>query len=68
MREVRNNQRAPRLTAFCACPDRHEPKMVCGYPMPCPHHTPECARKIKVLAVLDRRAATKRRVRKAKRG
>jgi hypothetical protein len=23
----------------CKQPDRHEPKLVCGYPMPCPHHT-----------------------------
>jgi hypothetical protein len=20
-------------------PDRDEPKMMCGYPLPCPHHT-----------------------------
>lgn len=33
----------------CPCPDRHEPKITCGYPMPCPHHTSECARKLKVL-------------------
>ncbi len=26
-----------RLT--CAQPDRHVPKLVCGYPLPCPHHT-----------------------------
>lgn len=24
---------------FCKAPDRHEPKLVCGYPLPCPHHT-----------------------------
>lgn len=23
----------------CAQPDRHVPKLVCGYPLPCPHHT-----------------------------
>lgn len=23
----------------CTKPDRDNPKMVCGYPMPCPHHT-----------------------------
>ena len=23
----------------CNQPDRHEPKLVCGYPLPCPHHT-----------------------------
>ena len=22
----------------CRKPDRHEPKLVCGYPLPCPHH------------------------------
>lgn len=47
----------------CPCPDRHEPKLVCGYPMPCPHHTPECARKIKVLAVVGEK---KRKSRTAK--
>jgi len=46
---------------FCPCPDRHNPRLECGYPMPCPHHTPECARKIKVLAVVS---GTKRRRRK----
>jgi hypothetical protein len=29
--------------------------------MPCPHHTPECARKIKVLAVVN---GTKKRRRR----
>jgi len=24
---------------LCTQPDRHEPKLVCGYPLPCPHHT-----------------------------
>lgn len=23
----------------CTQPDRHEPRMKCGYPLPCPHHT-----------------------------
>ena len=23
----------------CQKPDRHEPALVCGYPLPCPHHT-----------------------------
>lgn len=23
----------------CRHPDRDEPKMMCGYPIPCPHHT-----------------------------
>jgi len=23
----------------CKQPDRHAPKLVCGYPLPCPHHT-----------------------------
>lgn len=23
----------------CKQPDRHEPKLVCGYPIPCPYHT-----------------------------
>ena len=24
---------------FCERPDRHEPSIKCGYPLPCPHHT-----------------------------
>jgi len=24
---------------FCKRADRHAPKLVCGYPLPCPHHT-----------------------------
>ena len=24
---------------FCKRPDRDEPRMVCGYPLPCPHHS-----------------------------
>lgn len=24
---------------FCNRPDRHEPRMKCGYPLPCPWHT-----------------------------
>ena len=24
---------------FCTQPDRHEPKLLCGYPLPCPYHT-----------------------------
>lgn len=23
----------------CERPDRHEPRIKCGYPLPCPHHT-----------------------------
>ena len=23
----------------CKRPDRHAPRLVCGYPLPCPHHT-----------------------------
>jgi hypothetical protein len=23
----------------CTRPDRDEPRVVCGYPFPCPHHT-----------------------------
>ena len=26
-------------TRVCERPDRHNPKLVCGYPLPCPHHT-----------------------------
>lgn len=24
---------------FCNQPDREFPKMICGYPLPCPYHT-----------------------------
>jgi len=42
--------------ATCTAPDRHAPRLVCGYPLPCPHHT--------VLVVFSRRekgAQSKRR-------
>lgn len=38
------------LVKSCPCPDRHAPKTVCGYLMPCPHHMPECARKLKLVS------------------
>jgi len=25
----------------CTHPDRDEPDLICGYPLPCPHHTNE---------------------------
>ena len=25
--------------AMCRKPDRDSPELVCGYPLPCPHHT-----------------------------
>lgn len=27
------------MTLTCERPDRDAPKLVCGYPLPCPHHT-----------------------------
>jgi len=24
---------------YCEQPDRHVPRIKCGYPLPCPHHT-----------------------------
>ena len=24
---------------YCKQPDRHQPKLTCGYPLPCPYHT-----------------------------
>jgi hypothetical protein len=24
---------------YCKQSDRHEPRIQCGYPLPCPHHT-----------------------------
>ena len=24
---------------FCVKPDKDEPKLTCGHPIPCPHHT-----------------------------
>lgn len=50
----------------CECPDRHEPKLACGYPMPCPHHTPECARKLRVLAVINDEGKRRKLERKLK--
>jgi hypothetical protein len=27
------------VSGTCKRPDRHNSKLVCGYPLPCPHHT-----------------------------
>lgn len=27
------------MTGFCEKPDRDVPRIQCGYPLPCPHHT-----------------------------
>lgn len=27
------------VTMNCNKPDRHQPKLICGYPLPCPYHT-----------------------------
>lgn len=27
------------MSHTCKQPDRDEPRMVCGYPLPCPYHT-----------------------------
>ncbi len=29
------------MTEFCKRPDRQEPRLKCGYPLPCPYHTIE---------------------------
>jgi hypothetical protein len=34
---------------FCTKPDRHEPRMKCGYPLPCPFHT------VRVGVVVERK-------------
>jgi hypothetical protein len=34
-RATRKRRRAP----TCRQPDRDSPKLLCGYPLPCPHHT-----------------------------
>ncbi len=41
--EIRNTTAKPantlEATVTCRSPDRHEPKLTCGYPLPCPHHS-----------------------------
>ena len=37
-----------KVRAHCTQPDRDEPRIECGYPLPCPHHT-----KISGEAILD---------------
>jgi len=27
------------MQGFCTNPDRHNPELICGYPLPCPYHT-----------------------------
>lgn len=42
----------------CHAPDRHNPKLVCGYPLPCPHHS--------VLILIENDSKPKRK--RAKKG
>lgn len=36
MRTLKERMKASRL---CVAPDRHEPHLFCGHPLPCPYHT-----------------------------
>lgn len=49
--------------ATCNAPDRHEPKLICGYPLPCPHHTSDGGRIIRVAVLAGERP---KRARKSK--
>lgn len=37
-----------KVRAHCTQPDRDEPRIECGYPLPCPHHT-----RVSGAAILD---------------
>ena len=56
------------MRPFCQHPDRDEPRLVCGYPIPCPHHTLEVDASfmddvdVAHDAVLDGRGADARRI------
>lgn len=43
----------------CTAADRHAPKLTCGYPLPCPHHT--------VVVVIGRGVRTITKVQKKRR-
>ena len=52
----RAERRAGRgIGGMCGEPDRHVPKLRCGYPLPCPHH-PKKVRVLVVIAPKARRA------------
>lgn len=36
IRTLKERMKASRL---CVAPDRHEPHLLCGHPLPCPYHT-----------------------------
>lgn len=36
LRTLKSRMRESRL---CVCPDRDVPDLICGHPLPCPHHT-----------------------------
>ncbi len=39
-RKLNADEPSPRgTTVRCERPDRHVPKLMCGHPLPCPHHT-----------------------------
>ena len=44
---------------MCQAPDRDVPGLVCGYPLPCPHHN--VRRVIRVGVIIDQRSGKDRR-------
>ena len=38
-KKLRRPKRPHQVRATCTQPDRDEPRITCGYPLPCPHHT-----------------------------
>lgn len=44
----------PKQMALCTAPDRDVPALRCGYPLPCPHHTPEGNRIIRVVVLIEK--------------
>lgn len=40
----------------CQRPDRDAPKLVCGYPLPCPHHTEVLDGRVRLQFMVDPQA------------
>lgn len=46
------------MKVMCMAPDRDVPALICGYPLPCPHHN--LRRVVRVVVVVEPKRRPKR--------
>ena len=51
----------PARAMTCQAPDRDSPRLVCGYPLPCPHHNFKPIASVAII--VNRRRGKDRRMR-----